>query len=225
MLVVSRTAKRLSTHTRRLHCCRADGHSDSRANRPIARANDTAKWTASGHQQPHLPLICATAKKPLTRGNEVQWCRSDWCNAVRLDARIVCRDEARAAETRKILGSIHTPIRVPMEHIDRGKQNLQGLSQSMTVCCQSATEPGAREQAWWQHCSRASRQLHRDVLTTRNTEGSQSASDWPEASYRTPKKLNFAASALREQPADKTTVRQRTRDGELFLSLFIGVTP
>jgi hypothetical protein len=36
----------------------------------------------------------------------------------------------------------------------------------MTICCQSATERGARGQKWWQHCRRVSIPLHRDVLTT-----------------------------------------------------------
>jgi hypothetical protein len=57
-----------------------------------------------------------------------------------------------------------------------------------------------------------------------NTEGSQSAIDWAEASYSSPKRLNFAASAQREQRVDNTAVRQRTRNCELFLSLFIAVT-
>ena len=36
----------VDSYTRRLHCCRADGHSDSRANGPNARASDAAKWNS-----------------------------------------------------------------------------------------------------------------------------------------------------------------------------------
>ena len=103
MLVISRTAKRPSTHTRRLPCCHADGHADSRANGPIARANGAAKCTPSGHQHPYMRPPCATAKKPSTRRDKLQCCRADSCGGGRLNAPTTRSSDSRTVQLTVLL--------------------------------------------------------------------------------------------------------------------------
>ena len=62
-----------------------------------------ARWTASGHQQPYMPLICATAKKPSTRGNKVHCYRTNSFSGARLDAPRARSSDSRSVQLRVLL--------------------------------------------------------------------------------------------------------------------------